>query len=320
MAMTAENADSPLSWRGYASSWIFIACVTAPLWIWQDGRYGLLKSLFFALFFAWTYGVKRNTLDVAVFALIMTGLQLFSRQVVDYHQLVIGAHSAQLTALAGHAALTLASAWLMGWLFDLRGTPGPTYTRLAAYYMIFYFGEFVLHAAAVMIIEGLPFGMNHPQQFILLLLLPMVLWWLGSKIVMLTSSRLTPFKAGAAWKRRFRDFDNTRAVVFSCLALFIASIVWFGFVHFTIAKLGATAHYEILQGCASPPDLTNFMKHSLSASLALGGGCVTSSSLLSRGTDYLQVIISLFLFLVLVQALALAYGAPGPEQPPKRPE
>nr|CAX83869.1 uncharacterized protein [uncultured bacterium] len=318
--MIQEDGNHSLTWRGYATAWAVSAATIAPLWIWMDGRYGLLKSLFFALFFAHAYAIKRNMIDIAVFSLIMTGLQLFSRQVVDYHQLVVDANPLELATLAGHAALTLGAAWLMSWLFDLRGTPGPTYTRLAAYYMIFYMGQFILHALFVMVSTGLPISPYHLAQFLLVLLMPLLIWRPGALTMHALSQHVALFRSGASWKRRFRDFDNTRAVVFSCLALFAASVVWFGFVHYAIGKLGLTVHYTIPADCPSLPGLGDFMTHSLSASLGLDDRCTASASLLSRIADYLQVIISLFLFLVLVQALALAFSAPGPDQPPERPE
>ncbi|MBI5121693.1 MAG: hypothetical protein HZA67_11865 [Rhodospirillales bacterium] len=320
MALEDSIPDGPISRRALAVSWLVMTFAVMPLWIWQDGRYGLLKAGFFALFFAYVYKIKRNTLDTAVFAFIMTGLHLFSRQVVSYHQLVIDAYPPELLVLLAHAALTLLSAWLMSWLFDLRHTPGPTYTRLAAYYMMFYFAEFICHALVVMFWQDRPFTLRHPQQYALLLLAPLALWWLGSKLILLVNRNITPFKAEASWKRRFRDFENTRAVVFSCLALYAAGVVWFGFVHFAIAKLGLADHYVIAQGCAAIPALGDFMLHALSASVGWGDSCLVSASLASRATNYLQITLSLFLLLVLVQALALALSAERQAEPPKKPE
>lgn len=320
MALDDTLSEGPVSRRALVVSWLVMALAVLPLWIWQDGRYGILKAGFFALFFAYVYKIKRNTLDVAVFAFIMTGLHLFSRQVVSYHQLVIDAYPPELLVLLAHAALTLLSAWLMSWLFDLRHTPGPTYTRLAAYYMIFYFAEFICHALVVMFWQDLPFSWRHPQQYALLLLTPLVLWWLGSKLVLLVGSHISPFKAEASWKRRFRDFENTRAVVFSCLALYAAGVLWFGFVHFSIAKLGLSDHYAVVQGCAPNPALSDFMLHALSASVGWNDSCLVSASLLSRAANYVQIILSLFLLLVLVQALALALSAGKQAEPPKKPE
>lgn len=318
--MALNDPATPLSRRAIALSWLVMAFAVMPLWIWQDGRYGLLKAGFFALFFAYVYTVKRNTLDTAVFAFIMTGLHLFSRQVVSYHQLVIDAYPPELLVLLAHAALTLLSAWLMSWLFDLRHTPGPTYTRLAAYYLMFYFSEFILHAVVVMLWQDRPFSWRHPLQYALLLLAPLALWWLGSMAVLLLRRHIPPFKAEAPWKRRFRDFENTRAVVFSCLALYAAGVAWFGFVHFAIAKLGLTEHYALLPACPPALGLGDFMRHALSASVGWSDSCLAPASLLSRATNYLQIILSLFLLLVLVQALALAFSAGKQAEPPKKPE
>lgn len=320
MALDESYPEGPLGRRALAVSWLVMAGAMLPLWIWQDGRYGILKAFFFALFFAYVYSIKRNTLDTAVFAFIMTGLHLFSRQVVNYHQLVIDAYPPELLVLLAHASLTLLSAWLMGWLFDLRGTPGPTYTRLAAYYMMFYFAEFILHALAVMAWKGLPFSLRHPVQYAIVLLLPLALWRLGSALVLLSGRYVAPFKAEASWKRRFRDFENTRAVVFSCLALYAAGVGWFGFVHFTIGKLGLAEHYSMAQGCSPTPALGGYVLHALTASLGWSDACLVSASLLSRSADYLQITLSLFLLLVLVQALALAFSAGKQAEPPQKPE
>jgi hypothetical protein len=320
MAVSPSDEQKVLGFGGFALSWLVMAATAAPLWIWQDGRYGILKALFFALFFAWAYGKKRNTLDVAVFTLIMTGMQLFSRQIVNYHQLVIDANAHELLILTAHVALTLFAAWLMSWLFDLRNTPGPTYTRLAAFYVMFYLGEFILHATGIIIWTGLKFSFFHPLQYLVMEVIPLTIWWAISQILLLARRHISPFQVQAGWKRRFRDFENTRAVVFSCLALFAVSVAWFGFVHFAIGKLGLETHYRIAQSCALPPGLGDFLNHALLASVGLDSFCLASASLLSRAADYLEVIISLFLFLVLVQALALAFGAVPPAQPPKRSE
>jgi hypothetical protein len=309
-----------LSWGAYAFSWLIMAMTVLPLWVWQDGKYGILKAVFFAVFFAWVYGLKRNLLDVAVFALIMTGLQIFSRQVVNYHQLVFDARAYELIVLSAHAALTLFAAWLMSWLFDLKTTPGPSYTHLAAFFMMFYFGEFILHATGVMIWNGIVFSPGHAPQYLALEAMPYALWWSGAKAFGALRHKAPLLKTDAPWKRRFRDFENTRAVVFTCLALYAVSVVWFGFVHFAIGKLGVETHYAIAQECQQSPDLGAFMQHALSASIGLDYSCLAAASLAARLIDYLEVTVSLFLFLVLVQALALAFGASAPAQPPKRPE
>ncbi|MBF0167646.1 MAG: hypothetical protein HQL45_08435 [Alphaproteobacteria bacterium] len=308
----------PLSLARQMVAWIMMAAVSAPLWIWMDGRYGILKALFFALFFAYAYRIKRNSLDVAVFALIMTGLHVFSRQVVSYHQLVFDASFAELLVLGGHAALTLFAAWLMSWLFDLRETPGPTYTRLACFYMIFYLAQYILHALGVMLWQGYPFSLYHVIHYGFVLVLPLILWGSGAKAMTLADRLIPPLQADASWKRRFRDFDNTRAVFFSCLSLFFASVFWFGFVHFVIAKLGVADYYTLGAGCDATPGLSDFMLHALAASIGLDGACLAPNALLSRAADYVEIIVTLFLALVLVQALALALGAHSSDKPPRR--
>lgn len=320
MVLDGGDGNRPFGRAHLAGVWLGLAAVSAPLWIWQEGKYGLLKALFFALFFAYGYRTKRSVIDVAVFAFIMTAMQIFSRYVVNYHQLVVDADPAVLLPLVLHAALTLGSAWLMSWLFDLRGTPGPTYTRLAAFYMVFYSAEFILHATGVMLWRGLPLTLYHPLQFALLLAIPLLLWRLGAASLHFFTGRVPAFRAEAAWKSRFRDFENTRTVVFSSLALFALSVVWFGFAHFTVAKLGLLSHYEIASGCASDPAISAFLLHAWDAAFGLRDACLASGSMLSRVLDYLQLIASLFLALVLVQAVALALGAQKNDKPPKRAE
>ncbi|TAN56963.1 MAG: hypothetical protein EPN26_02960 [Rhodospirillales bacterium] len=316
MELKSIDGERPLSLVGLIVSWFLMAMVAAPLWIWMDGRYGILKALFFSVFFALTYRVKRNSLDVAVFTLIMTGLQVFSRQAVNYHMLAFDAVTSELLVLAAHGTLTLFAAWLMSWLFDLRNTPGPTYTRLAALYMTFYLGQYVIHALSVMLWRGYAFTFAHLLHYALMLSIPLFLWWAGTKAVTIAGKHLPPFRADATWKHRFKDFENTRAVVLSCLALFAVSIVWFGFVHFVIGKLGVTQHYALGSTCAGIPGLGDYMLHALTASFGFDGGCLASNSFLSRAVDYVEIVVSLFLALVLVQALALAFSAQPADPPP----
>lgn len=320
MAMMDEADRKPLGLKQLAVVWLVMTAVATPLWVWQDGKYGVVKAAFFALFFAGVFRLKRDFLDVAVFAFIMTGLHIFSRYVVNYHQLVVDANPAMLAPLALHALLTLGAAWLTSWLFDLRRTPGPTYSRLAAFYMIFYFAEFILHALAIMLLEGLSFSFYHLIQFATLLATPYLLWRLAALVLSQLTRRAPPLKADAPWKRRFRDFESTRTVVVSCAALYAVAIGWFGFVHFSIAKLGLTDHYDLGPGCDAPPGLGDFVLHAFGASLGSREGCLSATSLLARMTDYLQIAISLFLLLVLVQALALAFSAQKPDQPPENVE
>ncbi|MCC7168382.1 MAG: hypothetical protein IT565_12520 [Rhodospirillales bacterium] len=292
--------------RGVVLPWLALAVVNAPIWIWQDGRYGIVKALFFALAFALMQRIKRNLFDVAIFSLLMTILHVFSRQVVNYHALVFETEFAAMMVFALLIVATVLAAGLYSWLFQLAETDGPSYPQLASLYITFFLVEYIGHALVVQIMRSYPISLGKLVAYIALGLMPWALGWLVRRVGAALHEGL---EARTAVLVRARAFENTRFVVMSCLALYAVQVVWFGFVYFAIGKLGATAHFQMAPGCPALPELTDFLRLSLAATVGLDTSCLAAASLPARAIEYLEMVVTVLLVLVVVQAVALARRA-----------
>jgi hypothetical protein len=292
-------------------AWLMLALVNAPVWIWLDGKYGVLKAAVFALAFLPLQHAKKNLFDVLLFSLIMTAMHVFSRQVLNYHQLVFEAYWAQGLLLALHIELTLLAAYFHAWLFQLGETQGVGYPRYAAWYVTVYLAGFVLHALFVEVTRSYDVGLGKLIANGLTITLPYLIWRANDKFFGALAQRHAG-RVGAVerrWRLKLRDFENTKAVILSCLALYGLQVFWFSFVYFAIGKLGVAEHFAGEAACGPQLGLLDFLQYSLAASAGGEIACLDSASLLARAAEYLQVIVTVFLLLIVVQALALAQGA-----------
>lgn len=292
--------------RGFVLPWLTLAVVNAPIWIWQDGRYGIVKALFFALAFAVMQRIKRNLFDVAIFSLLMTILHVYSRQVVNYHALVFEVSFFQAGIFALLFASTILVAGAFSWLFQLGPTPGPSYPALASAYATFYVLEYVGHALVIQLLKSYPLGFGKLIYYIGLGVLPALIGWAMRSIGSRLDERILQ---RVAFPSRLRAFENTRYVLVSCLTLYAVQVVWFGFVYFAIGKLGVAAHFQMAAGCSLQQGLADYFLQSMAVTIGADTACLGAASLLARAVEYLEMVVTVLLVLVVVQAVALARRA-----------
>jgi hypothetical protein len=303
--------------RGLVPAWLILAMINAPVWIWLDGRYGVVKAIVFALAFLPLQQVKKNLFDVALFSLIMTAMHVFSREVLNYHQLVFETYWPQMLLLMLHIELTLLAAYFHAWLFQLGSTEGVSYPRYAVWYVTIYLGGFILHALYVEVTQGYAIGAGKLGFNGLTLLLPYIVWRandvLWSSLAQRHAGRVSA--VDRRWRIKLRDFENTKAVLISCLALYALQVFWFSFVYFAIGKLGLEKHFSKGDDCGTATKLTDFSLFSLASSIGSDSACLGAASLFAKATVYCQVIITVFLLLIVLQALALARRASTSDKP-----